>query len=250
MAHSDSAGKKVAFVPKSVASDHGDSDEDLARADTYGLLAEWFMQAPTDDLFNRLAASPAIDQADHSDLANAWRALIDAVSRANPHEAADEFDALFVAVGKPLVALHASVYTGGSMNQAILVELRTDLARLGLETSLDKVQSEDHFAALCEIMRYLIAAPDATGNMLGEQQRFFAAYFQPGRRHCVKPCKLSPGPRSTARLPVLPVPFWRLSNKLLISSVPAWTLRNSHDCRPCNRPDSGGRQRQSHGRPR
>lgn len=179
MAHSDSAGKKVAFVPKSVASDHGDSDEDLARADTYGLLAEWFMQAPTDDLFNRLAASPAIDKADQSDLANAWRALIDAVSRANPHEAADEFDALFVAVGKPLVALHASVYTGGSMNQTILVELRTDLARLGLETNLEQVQSEDHFAALCEIMRYLIAAPDATGNMLGEQQRFFAAYFQP-----------------------------------------------------------------------
>ena len=79
MAHSDSAGKKVAFVPKSVASDHGDSDEDLARADTYGLLAEWFMQAPTDDLFNRLAASPAIDKADQSDLANAWRALIDAL---------------------------------------------------------------------------------------------------------------------------------------------------------------------------
>ena len=179
MAHSDSAGKKVAFVPKSVASDHGDSDEDLARADTYGLLAEWFMQAPTDDLFNRLAASPAIDKADQSDLANAWRALIDAVSRANPHEAADEFDALFVAVGKPLVALHASVYTGGSMNQTILVELRTDLVRLGLETNLEQVQSEDHFAALCEIMRYLIAAPDATGNMLGEQQRFFAAYFQP-----------------------------------------------------------------------
>lgn len=179
MAHSKTAGQGMTFVPNSVASDHGDSDEDLARADTYGLLAEWFMQAPSDDLFNRLAGSPALDEADTSDLANAWRTLIDAVSRANPHEAADEFDALFVAVGKPLVALHASVYTGGSMNQTILVALRTDLARLGLETSLDKVQSEDHFAALCEIMRYLIAAPDATGNMLGEQQHFFAAYLRP-----------------------------------------------------------------------
>ena len=171
--------QNLAFVPTSVASDHGDSDEDLARADTYGLLAEWFMQAPTDDLFNRLAASPALDKADQSDLANAWRALIDAVSRANPLEAADEFDTLFVAVGKPLVALHASVHTGGSMHQAILVDLRTDLARMGLETSLDKVQSEDHLATLCEIMRYLIAAPDATGNMLSEQQRFFTAYLQP-----------------------------------------------------------------------
>ena len=55
-----SDGKKMAFTPKVVASDLGYSEEDLARADTYGLLAEWFARAPTDDFFNRLATSPAI----------------------------------------------------------------------------------------------------------------------------------------------------------------------------------------------
>jgi TorA maturation chaperone TorD len=174
-----SDGKKMAFTPKVVASDHGDSEEDLARADTYGLLAEWFAHAPTDDFFNRLATSPAIPVADQSDLANAWRALMDAVSRANPGEAGDEFDALFVAVGKPAVALHASVYMGGSMNQTVLVELRSDLAVMGLETNADNGETEDHFATLCEIMRYIIAAPDAKGSTLVEQQRFFASYFQP-----------------------------------------------------------------------
>ena len=71
----------MGFVPASVATDPGYSEEDLARADTYGLLAEWFIREPSDDLFNRLAGSPAIDEGDQSDLANAWRNLMDFIRR-------------------------------------------------------------------------------------------------------------------------------------------------------------------------
>ena len=169
----------MGFVPASVATDPGFSDEDLARADTYGLLAEWFIRQPSDDLFNRLAGSPAVDAADQTDLANAWRDLIATVAATAPADAAAEFQNLFVAVGKPLVALHASVYVGGAMNQPILVDLRNDLAAMGLESNPDLGETEDHFSTLCEIMRYLIAAPDAKGSTLAQQQHFFSTYFQP-----------------------------------------------------------------------
>ena len=168
----------MGFVPASVATDPGYSEEDLARADTYGLLAEWFIREPSDDLFNRLAGSPAIDEGDQSDLANAWRYLIQVVASTAPADAAAEFQNLFIAVGKPLVAVHASVYVGGAMNQGILVDLRRDLAELGLESNPELGETEDHFSTLCEIMRYLIAAPDAKGNTLAQQQQFFSAYFQ------------------------------------------------------------------------
>jgi TorA maturation chaperone TorD len=169
----------MGFVPASVATDPGFSDEDLARADTYGLLAEWFIRQPSDDLFNRLAGSPAVDAADQTDLANAWRDLIATVAATAPADAAAEFQNLFVAVGKPLVALHASVYVGGAMNQPILVDLRNDLAAMGLESNPDLGETEDHFSTLCEIMRYLIAAPDAKGSTLPQQQHFFSTYLQP-----------------------------------------------------------------------
>jgi len=169
----------MGFVPASVATDPGFSDEDLARADTYGLLAEWFIRQPSDDLFNRLAGSPAVDAADQTDLANAWRDLIATVAATAPADAAAEFQNLFVAVGKPLVALHASVYVGGAMNQPILVDLRNDLAAMGLESNPDLGETEDHFSTLCEIMRYLIAAPDAKGSTLAQQQHFFSTYLQP-----------------------------------------------------------------------
>jgi len=169
----------MGFVPASVATDPGFSDEDLARADTYGLLAEWFIRQPSDDLFNRLAGSPAVDAADQTDLANAWRDLIATVAATAPADAAAEFQNLFVAVGKPLVALHASVYVGGAMNQPILVDLRNDLAAMGLESNPDLGETEDHFSTLCEIMRYLIAAPDPKGSTLAQQQHFFSTYLQP-----------------------------------------------------------------------
>jgi TorA maturation chaperone TorD len=171
--------QSLAFVPPSVAQDLGPSDEDLARADLYGLMSELFLAPASDDLFNRLAASPAPQEEDTNDLERAWRSLLQAAQSRNPQEVVAEYNELFVAVGKPLVALHASVFITGAMNQRPLVAIREDLARLGLEASPEGGDTEDHIAALCEVMRYLIASPEALGSTLPEQQQFFASHLQP-----------------------------------------------------------------------
>jgi TorA maturation chaperone TorD len=171
--------QSLAFVPPSVAQDLGPSDEDLARADLYGLMSELFLAPASDDLFNRLAASPAPQEADTNDLERAWRSLLQAAQSRNPQEVVAEYNELFVAVGKPLVALHASVFLTGAMNQRPLVAIREDLTRLGLEANPEGGDTEDHIAALCEVMRYLIASPEALGSTLPEQQQFFASHLQP-----------------------------------------------------------------------
>ena len=60
-----------------------------------------------------------------------------------------------------------------------LARLRTDLERLGLERSETMSESEDHFACLCEVMRYLIAGDDVAVANLTQQKAFFSAHLQP-----------------------------------------------------------------------
>ena len=56
--------------------------------------------------------------------------------------------------------------------------LRRDLAVLGLERPQTVLETEDHIASLCEVMRYLIAGDDLSVSNLAAQQRFFNAHLR------------------------------------------------------------------------
>jgi TorA maturation chaperone TorD len=60
-----------------------------------------------------------------------------------------------------------------------LADLRSDLAKLGIERAEEVVESEDHIATLCEVMRYLITSDDVVHAGLHQQKAFFAAHMQP-----------------------------------------------------------------------
>ena len=59
-------------------------EEDVARADLYGLLAALFYQAPDDDLLHRIAASAAYgtgsEAPDSATLTQAWDELVRSVN--------------------------------------------------------------------------------------------------------------------------------------------------------------------------
>jgi TorA maturation chaperone TorD len=59
------------------------------------------------------------------------------------------------------------------------VDLRRDLAALGLERPDSVSETEDHIAGLCEVMRYLIAGDDLAVSNLATQQRFYNAHLRP-----------------------------------------------------------------------
>ena len=174
----------ISVQAPSTALDHGQSDEDLARADLYGLLSELFGSPPSDHFFNRLAASPLVAADEpQAPLVEAWQSLVLKASRLQPRVIRAEFDALFVAVGKPEVMANASYYLSGALNQQPLVDIREALDRLGIERDPEATETEDHFAAVCEVMRFLVAGEvderAQPGNLLLLQRDFFSNHLAP-----------------------------------------------------------------------
>ena len=157
--------------------------EDAARADFYALLARLFHSAPDDRLLAQLASAPAIPADGDPELSRAWRNLVDASSVMDADAAAEEYEALFVAVGKAPVSIYAGFHAGAMAVDHPRVRLQAELARLGLARREGTTEPEDHFAGLFEMMRVLVAGGAGRGPApLAEQKRVFDEHLRPGAR--------------------------------------------------------------------
>ena len=154
-------------------------DEETARAEVYGLLAVLYYAPPEASLLDSLRVAVTEAPAAGGFLEEPWRALVGIAREMADEAIAREYDALFGGVGKPEVYLFGSHYLSGFLNEKPLARLRTDLAALGLARGDDMPETEDHFAYLCEVMRYLIAGDDVEVANLTRQGEFFAAHVQP-----------------------------------------------------------------------
>jgi len=160
------------------------SEEDSARAEFYALLGRLYGAAPDAPLLAAVGASDLWADQDTNPLAGAWNRLVLA-SRAMDAEAAEqEYTDLFVGVGKAECNLHASHWTPDSA-QRPLVAVRTELAALGLKRASESAPYEDHLAALCEVMRMLIAgAPGRAAEPPSVQKQFFDTFLAPWVERC------------------------------------------------------------------
>lgn len=154
-------------------------DEETARAEVYGLLAALFYAPPGAELLAQLRVAVTDAPAAGGFLEEPWRQLVGCVRELGDAQVADEYDALFGGVGKPEVYLFGSYYLSGFLNEKPLAALRGDLAALGLARDEAMPETEDHFACVCEVMRYLIAGDDVEVANLTQQQKFFSAHVQP-----------------------------------------------------------------------
>jgi len=167
----------TATVPLQFAS--ADEGEELARAELYGLLARLWLAPPDEPLLQQF--SVAVTQAPESGgaLEAPWSDLVAALRATSVAAASDEYEALFMGIGKPEVFLYGSYYLAGFLNEKPLASLRTDLQALGLTRDAARLETEDHVAYVLEVMRYLIAGDDAAVCNLEQQRRFFRAHVQP-----------------------------------------------------------------------
>ena len=152
-----------------------DTGEEAARAAMYGLLSMLFYQAPASDLLGAIAAAPAEGECE---LPAAWRALQAACAGTDAAIVHDEYEGLFIGTGKPEIFLYGSYYMSGFLMEKPLAALRAELTRLGLERVDAMPETEDHIAALCDVMRYLIALDDPIDGSVATQQAFFATHMQ------------------------------------------------------------------------
>ena len=154
------------------------SDEDRARAEHYAVLSRLFASAPDAEFLRKLPALAATWGSSRNALGQAWLMLGDAARTLDAEQLDDEYTRLFLTIGRPDVMLFGSFYMAGFLMEGPVVELRADLAELGLGRRLGVTESEDHIAALCDVMRHLIVTgPDAAG--LGRQQLFFTRHIAP-----------------------------------------------------------------------
>lgn len=154
-------------------------DEETARAEIYGLLAQLFYAAPAPELLEALRVAPTEAPAAGGFLEEPWRELVASARALDDAAIAREYQALFGGVGKPEIYLFGSHYLSGFLNERPLVKLRSDLTALGLARDDEMSDTEDHIAYLSEVMRYLIAGDDVAVANLTRQSEFFATHLQP-----------------------------------------------------------------------
>ena len=165
--------------------------EDQARSEFYALLARLFADAPDASLLAAIAAAPALTPSSHEGdggpgdgLAQAWGDLRAASAVMETEAARDEFQTLFVGVGRSEVSLYASHYVGPQSGRP-LAEIRATLAGLGLSRRPESSEFEDHLSVVLETMRMLVAG-DAGRRpaSISEQQAFFARHVEPWAAAC------------------------------------------------------------------
>ncbi|MBB3177452.1 molecular chaperone [Variovorax sp. Sphag1AA] len=153
-------------------------DEEIARAELYGLLARLWYAAPDSELHEAFRVAPTEAPAAGAFLEEPWRRLVGVGREMDAASIGDEYDALFGGIGRPEVFLFGSHYLSGFLNDKPLAKLRNDLDQLGLAREEAVSETEDHIAFLFEVMRYLIAGEDVEVANLTRQRAFFSTHIQ------------------------------------------------------------------------
>lgn len=152
--------------------------EDLARANLYGLISRLFYGPADPNLLAEICRSGQGGDGQESagGLVPAWRELQEACRNAYPPVVKQEYDTLFVGVGRAQVTPYLSAYAEASAPDRFVVRLREQLSAWGLARREMVFEVEDHISGINDVMRWLIEA----GRSLQEQQQFFASFAYPG----------------------------------------------------------------------
>jgi TorA maturation chaperone TorD len=152
---------------------------DQARADVYRLLSR-VLGAPADrptlDAVGRLIG-------DGSPLGAAIDRLAEAARRASAGSAADEYQRLFIGLGRGILVPYGSYYLTGFMHEKPLARLRVDMAALGVERDPAIREPEDHIAIVCETMAGFVDGAFGARLPLERQRTFFAAHIGSWAHH-------------------------------------------------------------------
>lgn len=151
-------------------------EEDMLRAQFYGLLSRLLADVPAADLLETLSGL----EGDRSAVGQALTALGEAARTRSRGEVEDEFNLLFCGQGAGgEINRYASFYLTGALYEQPLSDLRKDMLELGMVRSDDLTEPEDSIAVLCAIMHGLITGTFGEPAPLDVQQNFFNAHIAP-----------------------------------------------------------------------
>lgn len=143
------------------------------RCDIYLVLASLFRGAPSLEALQFLASIET--EQENSAMQSAWKSLSAAAQQAQSEALDDEYQELFIGVGRGEVVPFGSWHQMGSLMDKPLAYVRQDLERLGFEREEQVKEPEDHIAALCEVMAFLL--PDSEADAQAFFNRHIAPWF-------------------------------------------------------------------------
>ncbi len=147
-------------------------EEDLLRAQFYGLIAQLLLAPPPPDLLARIGAL----EGDDSEIGQSLGQLAQTARQVSPGAAAEEYQELFIGVARGELVPYGSYYLTGFLNEKPLARLRQDMARHGIVRAERVAEPEDHIGTLCEIMAGLITGEFGAPADLVAQRQFFHAH--------------------------------------------------------------------------
>ena len=132
--------------------------EQTLRTEIYLVLSALFRSAPSEEMIEFLTSLEV--EPSESAMQKAWIALQQAAKDSNREALEDEYQDLFIGIGRGEVMPFGSWHMTGAMMEKPLAEIRHDLELLGFERDENVKEPEDHIAALCEVMSMLTGEED------------------------------------------------------------------------------------------
>jgi TorA maturation chaperone TorD len=193
----------------------------VLRADVYALLGTLLARAPSSSRLEQMAhldVRPDVPPA----LAQVLADLKTAAAHADFEAVAHEYHTLFVGLGRGEVMPYASWHEDRTLMGAPLARLRRDLVGMDIRRRPTSCEPEDHAAALCEIMRLLVAD---SGISPEGQAAFFHAHLAPWMSRFFKDLRDAPSAAFYRSLGRLGEVFMGLEHDLLPDLPPQGEMR-------------------------
>ena len=148
------------------------------RAAAWRILAAPLTAAPDAETLSRCAKLGEFSrEAAADDCARTLRGLAEAAAQTETEAAADDYQDLFIGLGRGKVVPYGSWHISGALMDRPLARLRGDLRALGFARTPQTREPEDHAGALCETMAMLAA--DDSALSFAAQKKFFDAHAAP-----------------------------------------------------------------------
>jgi TorA maturation chaperone TorD len=151
--------------------------EEPLRVNAWSLLGKLLAGPPDEQVLEVLASAEGAALAGDNLLGAAWDMLAKAAAKASPAELDEEYQDLFIGVGRGEMMPYGSWYLTGFLMEQPLARLRGELAMLGFARRDGVTEPEDHAAALCDVMAMISAGEDAAP--LEVQTAFFSRHIAP-----------------------------------------------------------------------
>ncbi|PSU59931.1 hypothetical protein C9I90_02700 [Photobacterium aphoticum] len=136
-------------------------EEMSLRVDIYAMLAHLLRRAPEQEVLDWLSELDVdMNHSATTGMAAAWPVLKLAAQKTSVIALEEEYQDLFIGIGRGELVPFGSWYLTGSLMEMPLAHLRRDLAQLGFARDESVKEPEDHISALLEVMAMLVEGGD------------------------------------------------------------------------------------------